>query len=237
MKQHIKALNKQMKTRAAHRRQEVIKLTSDGIPVPDIANQLGVSRRTVYNDLATLAGEFVDGNREAFKDLKTLQVGSLLDLAARAEAGELEPEIVNAVGGLIKQVTNLLGLNSPRLIARFDVKLTPATLRQATKEELMYEIGRARLEALVGDFNEDEMTQLRDFVTGVIARRSPELIADVLNPDPGVVRQLSETEIDQHVRESSREISQMMQAPESFERNLLGEGCDQAEVTDESDDN
>ena len=104
------------KTSAVEREQRVdkeLKLLADGHSASEVREQLGISRPTLWRDLHKNAVELAKGNREAFVKLRSMQVGSLIDMAEQVATGEIPPEVATSWRGIMADVAKLLGLNSP----------------------------------------------------------------------------------------------------------------------------
>jgi len=104
-----------------------IELMNAGMTRTQIAAELGISRTTFWRDISELTKRYLEGNKEAFTQLRELQVGALLDLAREVYEGALNPEAGNTIRGFLDSVAKIRGWNAPvkSLSVRTTTTLTP----------------------------------------------------------------------------------------------------------------
>ncbi len=178
-RQHIKALNKVVKARKEIRKTELIKLVSEGTPVKDAAQVLGVSTRTVYGDLKHLTHELELKNPQAFSKLRTMQVGALLDMAEQVKNGEVPPDVANSWTAIMNAVTRLLGLNAPKRSVNYNFDIN-YPVEMLTDEEICLR--------LLPTLNDEDWTRVRTYAESLVAQRrartlEPPVIEGVVEED------------------------------------------------------
>lgn len=100
-------------SKIAVRQAKEIELLNAGKHQGEIAKELGISRTTFWRDVCRLTKDYTLGNREAFGQLRDLQVGALMDMAREVHDGTLTPKAGNSIRGFLDSVSKLLGLNAP----------------------------------------------------------------------------------------------------------------------------
>lgn len=97
------------------RRLKVLQLTQEGVPALEIADQLGVSHQTVYNDLNAALKELAEKQQRETAEWRSLEAERLdrLQNACWEKALEGHLPSVEAVLGIMGHRAKLLGLNQP----------------------------------------------------------------------------------------------------------------------------
>ncbi|HEX4424180.1 MAG TPA: HTH domain-containing protein [Terriglobales bacterium] len=106
--------NKTSAAARAERQAKEIALMNEGKTQAQIADELGISRATFWRDISTLTKNYAEGNQTAFAELRTMQVGALLDMAKEVHDEVITPETGNSIRGFLDSVSRLLGLEAPR---------------------------------------------------------------------------------------------------------------------------
>jgi DNA-binding CsgD family transcriptional regulator len=113
------------------RRQKVMELMSEGKDQPDIVEELGISRMTLWRDLQSLEKKYGVENSEQLKAIKAKMFETLIKAAEAVWVGEIEPEVANAYRGILAEVSKLLGLNAPQKTISAHVDLNEQQSRYA----------------------------------------------------------------------------------------------------------
>jgi len=97
------------------RREQVIEKlkTADHQTLTQLAEDLGVSRATLWRDLQAIEARFVAGSAEDVKQFKEAQYHALLKIEEATVKGTIEPDVANALTRIRESVAKLLGLNAP----------------------------------------------------------------------------------------------------------------------------
>lgn len=97
------------------RREQVIEKlkTADHQTLSQLAEDLGVSRATLWRDLQAIEARFVAGTADDIRQFKEAQYHALLKIEEATVKGAIEPEVANALTRIRESVAKLLGLNAP----------------------------------------------------------------------------------------------------------------------------
>lgn len=97
------------------RREQVMEKlkTADHQTLSQLADDLGVSRATLWRDLQAIEARFVVGSTEDVKQFKEAQYHALMKIEEATVRGTIEPEVANALTRIRESVAKLLGLNAP----------------------------------------------------------------------------------------------------------------------------
>jgi len=109
-RQKLRQINRARKAAAELRRAEVLKKMSEGLPVSDIAEEMGLSRRTIYNQLLKAQREApavtAEVRAEADQELRALK-----DFILQSEE-MTDKEIADSVRGIWQDLARLHGANA-----------------------------------------------------------------------------------------------------------------------------
>ena len=96
------------------RREQVMEKlkTADHQTLSQLADDLGVSRATLWRDLQAIEARFVAGSTEDVKHFKEAQYQALLKIEEATARGTIEPDVANALTRIREAVAKLLGLNA-----------------------------------------------------------------------------------------------------------------------------
>ncbi len=136
----------------------------------EIAEQLEISRSTFWRDVCRLTKDYSLDNREAFGQLRELQVGALMDMAKEVHEGDITPEAGNSIRGFLDSVSKLLGLNAPtkHVTAKVDATTDPSEMK--LWQRAVYELR---------NIPEDRMDEFWERVRPVITEfAQPDVVVD-----------------------------------------------------------
>jgi DNA-binding CsgD family transcriptional regulator len=117
---------------AAHieeRRAKTVKLMNEGRTKAEIADQLRVSRITLWRDLANLRERYKTESSADFEAYRKAQLEVLELIEEGIVEGMIAPDVGNAWRQVRADISKLLGLDAPSKSVRIDAELDPEKLQ------------------------------------------------------------------------------------------------------------
>jgi hypothetical protein len=123
--------NASPKAKMEERRDRVIEGMKDGKTQTEIAEELKISRSTLWRDLATLRERFSEDNSEAFIEYKKAQLQVLELIEKGLLEGTINTKVADSWRAIRSDISKLLGLDAPTrtITARVDAESSPLFLR------------------------------------------------------------------------------------------------------------
>ena len=169
--------NKKSAVAIEARRNEVIRLTNEGLVQGEIQKALGVSRATLWRDLQELKLGWAIDNRENYNECREKQLQILERIEDSIISGDLKPEAANSLRNIRSDIAKLLGLNSPTksLVAHVNLEeLRKTPVAKLSNEQLLLEIGEGNWQTLMkmylGDLSEAELKIVEEVVAVAVAQ-------------------------------------------------------------------